>query len=69
MAFDPVEKRDQGVDVTSVGECTYSDNVFYSDLNIVSRLELTVSHIVFLHVHKGGIYVCLGKTVSAVELT
>src|SRR5690554_4627910 len=32
-------------------------------LDIVGRLELTVTHMVFLHSHKGGIVVCLGVAV------
>ena len=39
--------------------------VFRSDLHIVSRLELPVSHVIIFHTHEGGIFVGLGKTVEA----
>ena len=33
---------------------------------MVTRLELSVSHVVFLHVHKGGIRICFGIAVAGV---
>ncbi|MPN20745.1 hypothetical protein SDC9_168124 [bioreactor metagenome] len=32
---------------------------FHAQLHIVARLELRVAHMVFLHVHEGGIRICL----------
>ena len=32
---------------------------FHPQLHIVARLELRVAHMVFLHVHEGGIRICL----------
>ena len=37
--------------------------VFSSDLKIISSLELTIFHMIFLHPHKSGIWIGFGETV------
>src|SRR5699024_3945828 len=52
--------------ICTVREYLQTSNIFavYRNLDIISRLELAVSHVVFLHSHKGGVCVSLGIAVA-----
>ena len=69
IAVQPVQKWYQRKDIASFCRDIYADYIlaFYCDLHIVSGLQLTVTHMVFFHVHKGSIFVRFRVTVSAFE--
>lgn len=39
----------------------------YPYLYVVTRLQLCITYVVALHVHKNGIHICLGITVATVK--
>lgn len=58
-SLQPPQKRLESLDVTSVRKNLYSSDILtvYPYLNIIFRLELAISHMIFLHLHKSGILV------------
>lgn len=54
------QKWNQRPDIIAVGKDIYSYNIFavHSDLDIISRLQLGISHVIIFHMHKRSIYIC-----------
>jgi hypothetical protein len=41
--------------------------ILCSRLNIVSRLQLPIAHVIIFHSHEGGIFINFGEAVSALK--
>ena len=46
----------------------YDVSVFSANLYVISRLQLTIEHAVFLHPHKSSVMVCFGITVTSLNV-
>ena len=69
MLFHTLQEWDKRPYVISVLKDICCNDVFAvnSDLDVISRFQLDISHMVILHVHKCGIHIRFGIAVTASE--